>query len=327
MSSYDNIPETFIRSFAHRVEVKTRGREIEEILSECIEKGHTDELQHLANQFQFAGAKTGLTICKPDSEFPEKSVTADKFIQTLISEKYISLEKMGQEWQPELRPEIQICSIVQDGSDVFIKLVEGKQTTHRNGYGKRPGYYAHFTSVVIHFGDQVIEVRCAHSYRQTYVEYIMRLLGYAEPYKWHSWTTVTKEEAKMISALLSADLVSTEISLPSTVGSIRFTADRSQNRVDLRNDETYSKIVAAIKDLDIPADDTNDECGEFVYREPVSGLEMPVSFEINIKQGGFKFLKPVTEGIINTVIEAFIQVCYVQKQTVFSEVAASEKVQ
>lgn len=324
MSSFENIPDTLIRSYAQLHSVKTRGREIKDILKDCVEKGQGDQLLHLEKQFQFAGSPTGLTLCKPDSNFPDKSKSAEDFIKVLINEKHVSKENIGHEWQPELRQGLQICSVVQEGSDVFIKFVEGKRTTQKYNYGKRPALYAHFTSIVIHFGEQVIEVRCAHTYRKTYVEIAMKLLGFAEPYKWHSWTTVTKEEAKLISAILSADLVSTEINLPSTVGSIRFTADRSQKGVNLRNDETYRKIVAAIKDLDIPTDDTNDESCEFVYTDPTTSIKMPVSFEINIRQGGFKFLKPVTEGIITTVIEAFIHVCFTMKQTTINEAATGE---
>lgn len=328
MASYNNIAEGYVRTLAYKSGVKSRGRQKDEIVNDLKAKGSTYELDYLDKQFQFAGSATGLTICRPDHDFPHKSKTAEDFINMLVQEKHIKKDQIGEEWRVGFSPDIQICCVVQDGSDVFIKLVEGKQSTLNGWYSKQQNNYPHFTSLVIHFGPGLIELRCAHSYRDTFVEYIMKLMGFAQPYKWHSWTMVTKEQAKRISSLLQANLVSTEILLPSTVGSIRFTADRSDKnkKVNLRNDPTLGAIVDKMNELDLPTDDTNDEVCDFDFTDPVTGIEFPVSFEINIKKGGFKFLKPVTEAIINHVLDAFIKVIASNKvNEAMQEIASSNE--
>lgn len=324
MEKYTNISDRVLSDFASNVKVATRGREREEILSDLLSAGHEKKLQYLDRQFRFSGTASGLTICKPEVPFPEIASTAEMFVEKLISERHINRNMLGKEWEPELRPEIQICGIEKDGADVYLKLVEEKSTTQKQGYGSRPSTYAHFSAVVIHFGDgkdQVIEVRCAHTYRKAYVEYVMKLLGFGQPYKWHSLTTPTREEAKEIASLLSAGLTSTHLAIPSTVGSLKFNGSKG---VDLRNDKTFGEIVTAINKLGLPTDDTMEETGAFTFEDPETRIKIKVTFEINLKTGSFKFTKGVTEKVIETVLDAFIKVCYLQRQTSAAAVAAPQ---
>jgi|HigsolmetaAR204D_1030405.scaffolds.fasta_scaffold01682_9 hypothetical protein len=324
LSQFANISDKILHQFAKISKVSYWGKEREEIIASLIEAGHQDKLEYLDAQFQYSGSATGLTICKPEAVFPKKSETAEAFINSLIEEKYITRDMLGKEWEPPLKPQIQICGIKQDGSDVYLKLVEEKISRQKQGYGSRASSYAHFTAVVIHFGDgsdQVIEVRCAHTYRKSYVEYVMRLLGFVEPYKWYSLTTPTKEEAKQIASLLSAGLASTHVAIPSTVGSVKFHAKKG---VDLWQDQTFGAMMTAIKKLGLPTDDTMEETCNFTFQDPVTGVKFDVTFEMNLKTGSFKFTKGVSEKVIETVLDAFIKVCYIQRQQKMAA-AASEK--
>ncbi len=325
--SYYHISDTCIRTLAFQNGIKTRGRELSNVLVDLEQNGQKAMLDYLEAQFQFVENASGLTICKPEADFPEKSNSPESFIEMLINEKYIKKDQFGKEWEVGFSPDIQICSVVEDGSDVFLKLVEGKQSIHKGWYSRKESQYPFFTTAVIHFGGKLIEVRCSHTNRKKYVDYVMKVMGFGKPYKWHTWTNVTKDQAKRIASLLKADLVSTEFLIPSTVGSVRFTADKSAGNVNLRNDPTLVAIIDTMNNhLKLPTNDTNDEVCDFKYTDPVTKIEFPVSFEINIKKGGFKFLKPVTEGIINHVIDAFIEVCTTPDKETESQVAVATEV-
>ncbi|WP_199770747.1 hypothetical protein [Brevibacillus laterosporus] len=321
MKLYSNISEKHIRELAKINKISYRGKEIDDITKELIQNDHGNKLEYLNRQFRYAGTAVGLTICKPEANFPDKSKTADLFIRKLITERHITINQLGTEWQPQLSPEIQICSIEQDDNDVYLKLVEQKSTTRKSGYSTIPSTYAHFTSAVVHFSDGVIEVRCAYTYRKSYVEYLMRLLGFAEPFKWHSLTTPTKEEAREISEMLSAGLCSTHVQIPTpSVGSLMFNA---QKGIDLRDDETFIRMVSAIGELGIPTDDTVEETCNFDFEDPKTKIKISVTFVMDIRNGIFKFKKGVTEAVIETVMDAFILVCHIRRQSQ-QEVAVSE---
>ncbi|EWG12708.1 hypothetical protein [Cytobacillus firmus] len=310
MEGYLNIPSKYIKKLAKANKVLHSGREINDVISDLIEQGHKEKLEYLENQFRFTSSN--LSIFKPDSNFPTKSATAEKFIETLISERVVEQNKINTEWQPALSEHIKLCSVAVDGSDVYLKMVERKSSVRKTGWRKEPDYYAYVTSAVIHFSDKVIELRCAYSDRKKYAGFIMKLMGFPEPYKWTYTTIVTKEEAKQMCDILSAGLSSTQIAIPSTVGSMRFNGKKN---INLRNDDTFSKIKNAITQVvGLPTDDTMDETCFFKFEDSVTEIEIDVAFEVNLKNGGFKFTKEVTEKVYEHVLEAYIYVCYILKQ-------------
>jgi hypothetical protein len=320
MEGYLNIPSKYIKKLAKANKVTHSGRDINDVISDLVKEGLKDKLEYLDNQFRFTS--NNLSICKPDSIFPKKSSTAEEFIKTLISEKVINTNMINNEWQPPLSESIKLCSVAVDGSDIYLKMAERKSSVRKTGWRKEPDYYAYVTSAVIHFSDQVIELRCAYSDRNKYAGFIMKLMGFPEPYKWTYTTIVTKDEAKQMCDMLSAGLSSTQIAIPSTVGSMRFNGKKN---INLRDDVTFSKIKNAITEVvGLPTDDTMDETCFFKFEDPVTKIEIDVSFEVNLKNGGFKFTKEVTEKVYEHVLEAYIYVCYVLKQNTLAQSAAGE---
>ncbi|GGD12794.1 hypothetical protein [Pontibacillus salipaludis] len=321
MHIIENVPVTYIRKLAMQNKIKHRSRDIEDVEQDLIDEGHESKLRYLESQFAFAGSN--LTLIKTEKEFPHTSNTSANFIKTLIKNGYVKGSQIGTEWEPRLKPEIQICSVVQDENDVYIKLVEEKKTVRKRGYSNNVEGYASHTPIVIHFNDQVIELRCAYNDRNKYAEFLMKIMGFGTPpYKWFPLSKVTKEDAVKISKKLSAGLKSTEIAIPSSVGQLRFTG---KNKIDLRSDQTYEKLISAIEnDVGLPTNDTMDEICEFTFTDPVVGIEIPASFEINLKNGGFKFKNKTPEIIYEQVIEAFIFVHYIDKDKSGSTPASSE---
>ncbi|MBK5432011.1 hypothetical protein [Bacillus sp. TH25] len=308
MTQYFNIPKKYIKKLASLHNIKHYGRDINDVIEDLIQLKLGWQLEHLHNQFRFTDGN--LTICKPDSQFPNKSKDASSFVKSLIEDKYITQSQIDTEWQPPLLKELKLCAIYRDGEDVYLKMVEAKDTIRKSGYDTEPGVYASTSSAVIHFGDQVIELRCAYNERNKYKDFIMKILGYGQPYKWTYTSIVTKDEAKIMCQMLSAGLASTQIAIPATVGSLVFNGVQN---VDLRNDEWFSKITKAITDLGLPTDDTMDEVCFFKYIDEKTQLPIEVSFEINLKNGGFKFKKKVTEAVYEHVLEAYIYVAYTMR--------------
>jgi hypothetical protein len=320
MAGYLNIPSKYIKKLAKLNKVKHIGRDLDEIITDLINGGFQSHLDHLDKQFQFTG--NNMSLYKPDNNFPKKSSTAKGFIKTLIDEKVINSSQLGQEWQPPLTEQIRLCSINVDGSDVYLKMVERKSSVRKTGWKRGADYYAYVTSAVIHFSDQVIELRCAYTERKKYEGFIMNLMGFATPYKGRYTTIVSKEEAKQMCDILSAGLSSTQIAIPSTVGSMVFNGKKN---VNLRDDDIFSKIKDAITNVvGLPTDDTMDETCYFNFIDPVTNIEIDVSFEVNLKNGGFKFTKEVTELVYEHVMEAYIYICYILKQKEILESASGE---
>ena len=309
MIEYRNIPIKYIRQLAIDNEVKQRGREIPDIIDDLIQKGKKSDIEYLNQLFKYKG--TNLTILKPEENFPITSNTPEKFIQLLVEKKVINRAHLGKEWRPTLRPEIQICAIDQDGSDIYIKLVEEKKTLKKDGYDTYPSSYASYTSIVIHFADNVIEVRCAFRDREKYVSYVMDLMNYGNNRNYIPATILTKSQAQEISKKLSAGLSSTQIAIPSTVGSMVFNGKKD---IDLRSDDAFSKIKKAIEELNLPTDDTMVETCFFKFKCPKTKLEFHTTFEMDLKRKNFKFTSEVPQTVIDHVLDAFILVCYSEEQ-------------
>ncbi|WP_456280105.1 hypothetical protein M1D98_06255 [Bacillus sp. K7] len=308
---YGSVPVTSIRKLAMKNNIKHRGRDIKDVINELIENGHEKKLDYLQEQYTFAG--TNLTLIKTEDDFPVSCRTSDDFLNKLIKEGHIRKEQIDHQWEPRLSPEIQICAIKKRDNDVYLKLVIEKTTTRKKGYTSIEEGYASYTTVVIHFNDQVIELRCAFTDRNKFAEHLIKLMGFGEPYdKWFSLTKTTKVEAVKISNMLSAGLVSTQINIPSSVGALRIIGKK---QIDLRVDKTYSKLKEVIAEhANLPVDDIFDEVCEFTITDPVAEIEIPASFEIKLKKEGFKFKNTVPDIVYEQVIEAFIRVNYLDKE-------------
>ncbi|GAB6174495.1 hypothetical protein JCM15765_39730 [Paradesulfitobacterium aromaticivorans] len=204
-------------------------------------------------------------------------------------------------------------------------MVEEKIGTRKRGWRNVKEPYAHIASAVVHFSDRVVELRCGYPERHHYLSFIKDLLGFPANMKNEEWawlTSVTKEEAKRISELLSANLSSSHIAIPSTVGSVRFNGIKD---VDLREDKVFNEILRLINSqLSLSTDETLDETCTIKFTDPISKIDFHVVFEINILSGGFKFLSgSVSEKVIEHILEAFIKV-YVERHS--QEKVAKEEV-
>lgn len=302
---YSNIPTKYIRKFAKQHNVSHFGREIDDVITDLAELGLQDKMKYLNDQFRFSG--TNLSIWKPQDGFPNEINSAEEFLTILFSKSLVNIDNVGTEWEPPLNDQIQLCSVFIDGSDVYIKMVEGKRTFKRDGYRREPSLYAHFTTAVLHFADKVLELRCSYSEREKYAQYLISLMGGVKDQKWIPLTILNKEKAKLLCGRLSAGVSSTHISIPTTVGSVRFNGKKN---IDLSGDAWFAKLTDAISKLGLPTDDTMDETCFFSFTDPITNVVIEVSFEVNLKNGGFKFTKSVTEKVIEHVLDAYIYVCY-----------------
>lgn len=303
MSNYPNVPKLYINQLAKANKVVFSGKDREVVIDGLIEKNQ-EKLNYLNEQFKFTSPY--MTICKPESNFPDKSKTPELFISTLIKENLITKENINTQWQPELDSNIKICAIKQDGSAVYLKFVERKSFMRRSGYGTIPDFYASFRSVVIHFGqDEIIQLRCPSTEVKKYSEHVMKIMGFATPFKWFPVPKLTKDNAVELCTILSAGVASRHIAMPSTVGSLKFNGKKG---VNLSNDKTFHTINKAIQDIGLPTDQTMDETCFFSYVDNVTGITIEATFEVNIQSGYFKFTKQVPEVVFDHVLEALVKV-------------------
>ncbi|MGE7021976.1 hypothetical protein [Solibacillus cecembensis] len=302
MAKYENIPKKYLNQFAKLNKVVYRGKFQEEIEEMLIENGKEAELVYLNEQFKFPA--NYISICKAESNFPDKSKTPEKFIDTLITEGVILSSQVNAEWQPTYTPEVKICAIKHEGNSIYIKLVEERFNSRRNGYGTIPSSYAHLTSLVIHFGEEeLIELRCSAREAKKYSEYVMKLMGFATPYKWFLVPKLTKQAARQLCSLLSAGIASTHIALPSTVGSLKFNGKKG---INLDIDNTFKSITTAIEGLGLPTNDTMDENCFYSYTDPKTNIVIEVTFEVNIKASYFKFTSAVPEIVVDHVLDTLV---------------------
>lgn len=302
MAKYENIPKKYLNQLAKLNKVVYRGKFAEEIEENLISLGKEENLVYLNEQFKFPASY--LSICKPESNFPDKSNTPEKFISTLIAEGIITRTQVNAEWQPSYTPQIKICAIKHEGQSVYIKLVEERFNARKTGYGTVPSSYAHLTSLVLHFGEEeLIELRCSAREVKKYAEYIMKLMGFATPYKWFLVPKLTKQAAKDLCNMLSAGTASTHIALPSTVGSLKFNGKKG---INLNIDQTYKSITTAIEQLGIPTDDTMEENCFYAFTDPITNIVIEVTFEVNIKSSYFKFTSAVPEVVVDHVLDTLV---------------------
>lgn len=302
MAKYVNIPKKYLNQFAKLNNVAYTGKSQEEIEDNLIENGKEAELVYLNEQFKFP--TNYLSICQVESNFPDKSKTPEKFINTLITEGVILNSQVNTEWQPSLTSQIKICAIRHEGSSVYIKLVEERVSTRKSGYNSISTPYAFLTSMVIHFGpEELIELRCAPRDAKKYIEYIMKLMGFATPYNFFMVPKLTRSAAEQLCSLLSAGVASKQISLPSTVGSLKFNAKKS---INLDNDKEFKSITTAIEGLGLPTDDTMDILCFYSYTDQKTNIVIEVKFEINIKSSYFKFTSAVPEVVVDHVLDTLV---------------------
>ncbi|MGE6365213.1 hypothetical protein ACQKD9_15675 [Bacillus paramycoides] len=303
--------------------MKFRARGKEEVIAELIEKDKKNELDYLSNNFEYASKY--FTLCKTDRNFPDSSNTVDKFIGKLITERYITRENVGKEWQPSLSENIKICGIKVDGVTVYLKLVESRKTTipSQDGYGTMQAFRAKYTVAVIHFNNEepMIELRCSLTEQQKYISYIMSILGFAKPHTdWHTIPKLTKPIVSRLYEILRAGVASRHISLPTSVGSVQFNGKKG---VDLNGDQTYTAMLKAFAGLNIPTDDTMDESCYFTYQDPVSGLEYEATVQIDIKNSFFAFNSKVPDFVIKHVMEGIWAVSLGRDGQAAEQIAAS----
>lgn len=318
MAKYENIPKKYLNQFAKLNKVVFSSKDAEEIEEELIKIGKEDELIYLNEQFKFPA--NYLSICQVESYFPDKSNTPEKFLKTLIAEGIITNQQVNSEWRPNYTPEVKICAIKHDGNSIYIKLVEERFSSRKSGYNSVASSYAHLTSLVIHFGEEeLIELRCSARDAKKYIEFIMKLMGFATPYKWFLVPKLTRSAAEQLCSLLSAGVASKQIALPSTVGSLKFNAKKS---INLDVDSAFKSITTAIEGLGLPTNDTMDVNCFYSYTDQKTNIVIEVKFEVNIISSYFKFTSAVPEVVVDHVLDTLVTVN--ADDTLSSEVAATQ---
>lgn len=302
---YSNVNKKYINQLARAAEVKYFKRSEEEVIEDLLEKnGFREKMEYLEEQFKFRSPY--LTLCQPEDNFPDKANTPEKFLETLVVEKVIIRSNINQEWRPSLKPETQICAVKHEGSAVYLKVVEARSNTRKNGYESISSVYAHFTSIVINFDDEgIIQLRCATKDTKKYAEFIMVLMGFAQPAKWFAVPKLTVEAAKKLCDILSAGVASNHIALPCNVGSVKF---HGKKGINLSEDESYKSITGKIEELGYNTDHTMEQSCFFHFEDARTSIKIEATFEVNIQSGHFKFTTEVPEVVIDHVLEALMMV-------------------
>lgn len=320
MRKYFKIPDKVIRKLAKAKEIKNiRGKDIIDIIDAIEEAGHSDDLMHLQMEFSFTKSSGGLIIERPLEPYPEETNTPEKFLRRLIEHQLIPENfQIRIHWQPALDDRIRVCGAYRDGNVVFLNLVQRKFSTRKTGWeGSIVEPYADIIPVVIHFGENnFIEYR---SSQLTSVKpFILDILGYTGEIPFEIITKVTNSDASDIKATLDAIYSSEHLALPSTVGSIRLNS--SKGKYDLENDAFAIELRKFLLSHNYPADDRMDvTCHMAHFRDPITNVELPITFDINIKSGGFKFSTVVTQAAIDHIVETIVRVCYLNKQQKLDE--------
>lgn len=321
---YSNVADKYINKLARQNGIKSRGRDRVDVIEDLLQQGHKGKLDHLASNFQYVGKY--LTLCKTEQPFPDIANTAQKFLRKLVDERRINESQIDNEWRPTLSLDIQLCAARRDGGTVYLKLVEGKKTTipSPDGYGSRPSIYPKFTVIIVHFNneDPIIELRCATSEQEKYMNFAMELIGFGKPYKWHKTPKLTKEIVSKLYEVLRAGVAARHISIPTGLGGIQM---YGQKGVDLDHDDTYTAVIDAFTKLNIPTDDTMDETCYFSYSDPVSGLEYEASVCIDIRNSFFTFNSRVPDFIVKHVMEGIWAVIIELERNSITQAAAGDE--
>ncbi|MBW4850958.1 MAG: hypothetical protein KZY73_03060 [Bacillaceae bacterium] len=311
-----------LNQYAKLKKVKFSMRDVNEIIEELSKEGCRDDLEYLNEQFKFSSKH--LTLCELEENFPETSNTPEKLLKFLIQNRGLKTNQIDTEWEPTLRPNLQLCAIKHEGSAVYLKFVEEKRTTRKKGYDSITIPYAHFISIVLIFGDKpLLQMRCAFTDIKKYRKQVLEFIGYSKDCEHFTVPKLTKKNAKRMCEHLSAGVSSSHISLPTSVGSIQFNGKRG---VDLNNDHTFSALTSAIKNLGYPTDHKMDEKCNFKYTDPRTAVEIETVFEVNYGKGYFKFTKEVPESVVDHVLDVLVKVDMEDKQEIHKkEVAATQE--
>ncbi|MEJ9219409.1 hypothetical protein P4H46_14615 [Paenibacillus glucanolyticus] len=88
----------------------------------------------------------------------------------------------------------------------------------------------------------------------------------------------------------------------------------------MENDKFAADLKAFLEERNFPPDDRMDVTVHMAqFKDIVTGVELPITFDINIKSGSFKFSTVVTQSAIDHFVETIVQVCYINKQKKLDE--------
>lgn len=310
MKKYLIIPETLIRKLAKANNVKEiHGKPIIDIVSQIIDSGYGNKLNHLLNQVAFTRNVGGFTVVKPRVPFPETVSSPDKFIKILIERELVPPDALTRvNWETKYDDSLRICGLLVEGNTVFINTVQKKTANRKNGWNRTVSDdYAFIVPIAIHFGNETIEYRCALSQLNLFESFVHDLVGISVDAETDRLTRLTKNEAEELKKFMQANFSSEHIGLPSTVGSIEFHA---KNKYDLANDQTLIDIKKKLAELNLPSNDyLSVHCNLQEFLDPYTGITLPLTFEIFIKAGGIKFKSThVTQLMIDNIYEAIIRI-------------------
>jgi hypothetical protein len=293
-----------------------------EDLYSLLKEKDTKLLSELENQYGFAG-KTSLNIFE-GAGFPEDAKKNDNFKRDL--KEFINLTTPGVLKSNELpldknlhpplgvQPVINLVKEREDG--YLIQFVHGIPSQVVDGWSVRPIVRPHLETVIVRLTDPVfVEVRSGFRQCNQYLSLIQNIVG-CKPgeIEWIPLTKLTENEAERIAELLDAGLVEAEHLGTGIYGKKTVSAAEG---VNLRDEEEYKEDFEGLSYLS--------QTMNVKYTDH-NGYTGNISFKVQMN-GGFQFLSKVNESIITTVIDAFVQVRYLDKQSeANNEVAASDHV-
>lgn len=272
-----------------------------------LKEKNTSLLSDLQEQYGFAG-KTSLNIFEGDG-FPESAKSNENF-KKLLKEFINSTTPntiegelpLNRELHPPLgvQPVINLIKEREDG--YLIQFVHGIPSQVVDGWTVRTIMKPHLETVIVRLTSPVfVEVRSGFRQCNQYLSLIQTIVG-CKPgeINWIPLTKLTEKEAERIAELLNAGLVEAEHLGTGIYGKKTVSAAEG---INLRNEEEYKEDFHGLSYLS--------QTMNVKYTDH-NGYIANISFKVQMN-GGFQFLSKVNESIITTVIDAFVQVRYLDK--------------
>ncbi|MFJ7941142.1 hypothetical protein ACIQYG_22005 [Peribacillus sp. NPDC096622] len=273
-----------------------------------ILKDKNDQLlSELEEQYGFAG-KTSLNIFEGVG-FPESSKKNENFkklLKDFINSTTPGIIKDDLPLNKELHPPLgvqPVINLIKEREDGYlIQFVHGIPKQVVDGWTVRTIMKPQLETVIVRLTSPVfVEVRSGFRQCNQYLSLIQTIVG-CKPgeIEWIPLTKLTEKEAERIAELLDAGLVEAEHLGTGIYGKKTVSAAEG---INLRNEDEYREDFHGLSYLSQTMN---------VKYTDTSGYIANISFKVQMN-GGFQFLSKVNESIITTVIDAFVQVRYLDK--------------
>lgn len=261
-------------------------------------------------QYGFAG-KTAVNVFEGKG-FPDSARDPDTFasmLQSYIDSTTPGLLKgneipYGRPMRPSLDSAIvPVVNLVKRREDGFlIQLVTGIPSQVPDGWDVRTTIRPSFETVIVRLTNPIfVEIRSSFRMCSQYLSIIANVVG-AKPGEitWLPLTKISEKEAERIAVLLDAGLVEADHLGSGIYGRKSVAAAQG---VDLRKEDEYKDEYKGMQYLS--------QTMNVKYTDS-RGFTCNVSFKV-LMHGGFEFKSKVSESIITSVMDAFVQVRYIER--------------